>query len=437
MKNKLKRHLKSRRNDFSISPAYFFTVKNQIDHFRIDRKNELFVLFLLRNGGNAMKICGIIVEYNPFHNGHRYHAEMAREQTGADIVIAVMSGNFLQRGEPAIIDKWSRATAALQNGVDLVIELPIEWSVQSADYFAKGAVRLLQMLGCTHLCFGTEEESTFNYEAFGKFVQQNQLRIDREFQRLSDQGMSYPQKMTAVFNTLYPEIALDFSSPNHILGLSYAKENAQYAQPMKLVPITRKSAGYHDEEWSSSSIASATAIRKALSEQRSVTNFIPAATAAMIEAGSQQTWANYWPLLRYRLLSTELANLKTIYQMTEGLEVRMQSAAKKATSFEEFVTLVKSKRYTWTRIQRLACYVLLNIHHEEIHDQQAKCYLNILGFTKAGQQFLKEKKEIPLISKIGKKEAELAHLLVRSDQIYQLGGAIPEQNFGRRPYVSK
>ena len=95
-----------------------------------------------------MKICGIIVEYNPFHNGqHRYHAEMAREQTGADIVIAVMSGNFLQRGEPAIIDKWSRATAALQNGVDLVIELPIEWSVQSADYFAKGAVRLLQMLG--------------------------------------------------------------------------------------------------------------------------------------------------------------------------------------------------------------------------------------------------------------------------------------------------
>lgn len=98
---------------------------------------------------------------------------------------------------------------------------------------------------------------------------------------------------------------------------------------MKLVPITRKSAGYHDEEWSSSSIASATAIRKALSEQRSVTNFIPAATAAMIEAGSQQTWANYWPLLRYRLLSTELVNLKTIYQMTEGLEVRMQSAAKK------------------------------------------------------------------------------------------------------------
>ncbi len=96
--------------------------------------------------------------------------------------------------------------------------------------------------------------------------------------------------------------------------------------------------------------------------------------------------------------------MKTIYQMTEGLEVRMQSAAKKATSFEEFVTLVKTKRYTWTRIQRLACYVLLNIHHEEIHDQQAKCYLNILGFTKAGQQFLKEKKEIPLISKIGKKK---------------------------------
>ena len=109
-----------------------------------------------------MKACGIIVEYNPFHNGHRYHADMARKQTGADVVIAVMSGNFLQRGEPAILDKWARANAALANGIDLVIELPIEWSVQSADYFARGAVRLLQKIGCDYLCFGTEGEQSFD-----------------------------------------------------------------------------------------------------------------------------------------------------------------------------------------------------------------------------------------------------------------------------------
>ncbi|OQO70861.1 hypothetical protein BH747_02345 [Enterococcus villorum] len=381
-----------------------------------------------------MNVCGIIVEYNPFHNGHRYHAEMARKQTGADLVVAVMSGNFLQRGEPAILDKWSRAKSALHNGVDLVVELPVEWSVQSADYFAKGAVQLLQMLNCNYLCFGTEEKIAFAYEDFGIFVRQNQYKIQQELQQLSDQAMSYPQKMMNVFTNLYPEITFDFSSPNHILGLSYAKENASYQEPMKLVPIARKSAGYHEETLTDQSIASATAIRKALGEERLIDDFVPETTAKLLSEEPMQTWENYWPFLRYQLLSSNLEHLKNIYQMSEGLEIRMQAAAKSATSFHEFVTLVKSKRYTWTRIQRLACYVLLNIQKEELLDQQSQRYIHILGFTKAGQTFLKEKKELPLFSKIGKKEAKIAHLMVRSDQIYQLGGKIPEQNFGRKPY---
>lgn len=382
-----------------------------------------------------MKVCGIIVEYNPFHNGHRYHAEMARKQTGADIVVAVMSGNFLQRGEPAVIDKWSRAKSALHNGVDLVVELPIEWSVQSADYFAKGAVRILQLLGCDYLCFGTEEHAAFDYGSFGEFVRQNPTKIQQEMQRISDPAMSYPQKMTNIFRKLYPEIALDFSSPNHILGLSYAKENASYQNSMELVPITRKTAGYHDEELTDQSIASATAIRKALADDRSTDSFVPETTAKFLKEGPIQTWENYWSFLRYQLVSSNLTDLKNIYQMSEGLEVRMQAAAKKATSFHEFVTLVKTKRYTWTRIQRLACYILLNIQNEELRQQQTYHYIHLLGYTKAGQAFLKEKKGLPMLSKIGKKEAKLAHLIIRSDQIYQLGGKIPEQNFGRRPYT--
>lgn len=106
-----------------------------------------------------MRSCGIVVEYNPFHNGHRYHAEKARELSGADVVVAVMSGNFLQRGEPAIIDKWARTKTALQNGVDLVVELPFSWAVQSADYFARGSIKLLQALKCDALCFGTDSDS--------------------------------------------------------------------------------------------------------------------------------------------------------------------------------------------------------------------------------------------------------------------------------------
>ena len=376
-----------------------------------------------------MKSCGIIVEYNPFHNGHRYHVEMARKTTGAEVVIAVMSGNFLQRGEPAIIDKWHRANEALQNGV----ELPVEWAVQSADYFAKGAVKILQTLDCDSLCFGTEEETSFDYSSFGRFVQENQDRIEEAFQELSDQTYSYPQKMTEVFRSLYPDITLDFSSPNHILGLSYAKENAKYVHPMELHPIRRKSAGYHEKIITDQRIASATAIRHALEEGKRIAGLVPPQTEEDLSTCSLQTWESYWPYLRYRLLSSTLLELTDIYQMTEGIESRMKIAAATADSFEDFVSKVKTKRYTWTRIQRLSCYVLLNIKKQEIPVQQNKNYLRLLGFTDAGRRFLKEKKEISIYSRIGKKEAQEAELLVRSDQIYQLGGNIPEQNFGRIP----
>ncbi len=382
-----------------------------------------------------MKACGIIVEYNPFHNGHRYHAAMARKQTGADLVIAVMSGNFLQRGEPAILDKWARTKSALSNGIDLVIELPVEWSVQSADYFAKGAVQLLQKIGCEYLCFGTEEEHIFDYQAFGSFVQKNQKKIDQAFLQLEDQTMSYPQKMTEVFNQLYPDMNLDFSSPNHILGLSYAKENARFDHPMQLIPITRKNARYHDQELPKQTIASATAIRKAFLEKKAIDEYVPAETAAFFRSSSTQTWEIYWPLLRYRLLSTETKELRAIYQMTEGIEVRLVKAAKEATTFAEFIELVKTKRYTWTRLQRLACYTLLNLTADEIAQQQTHLYLHVLGATKIGRQFLKEKKSHDVFAKIGKKEANIARLLVRSDQIYQLACGVLEQNFGRRPYI--
>ncbi|MCV6650572.1 nucleotidyltransferase [Enterococcus faecium] len=381
-----------------------------------------------------MKSCGIIVEYNPFHNGHRYHVEMARKTTGAEVVIAVMSGNFLQRGEPAIIDKWHRANEALQNGVDLVVELPVEWAVQSADYFAKGAVKILQTLDCDSLCFGTEEETSFDYSSFGRFVQENQDRIEEAFQELSDQTYSYPQKMTEVFRSLYPDIVLDFSSPNHILGLSYAKENAKYVHPMELHPIRRKSAGYHEKIITDQTIASATAIRRhALEEGKRIAGLVPPQTEEDLSTCSLQTWESYWPYLRYRLLSSTLLELTDIYQMTEGIESRMKTAAATADSFEDFVSKVKTKRYTWTRIQRLSCYVLLNIKKQEIPVQQNKNYLRLLGFTDVGRRFLKEKKEISIYSRIGKKEAQEAELLVRSDQIYQLGGNIPEQNFGQIP----
>ncbi|MFD1902143.1 nucleotidyltransferase [Enterococcus termitis] len=385
-----------------------------------------------------MKSCGIIVEYNPFHNGHYYHAKMARELSGADIVIAVMSGNFLQRGEPAIIDKWTRAKEALAHGVDLVIELPFAYAVQSADYFAKGGVKLLQALECEALCFGTDSQNEMDYQAFGSFVSKHQEDIDQRYQQIKNNGMSYPQQMTEVFRQLYPQSGLDFSTPNHILGMSYAKENALYAQPMKLYPLKREQAGYHDltihQEF-----ASATAIRKAVfaNELDQIRQVLPEQVRLDLEASSNVSWEDYWSLLKYKLISNSINELQSIYQMKEGIEYRLQEAAKTSDSFSTFIKQAKTKRYTWTRLQRLSTYILNNVKQAEIEQVWQHSYLQVLGFTEQGQRFLKEKKktsQLPLLTKISRDSGEQMSLAIRSDQIYRLGNSnISEQNFGRIP----
>lgn len=385
-----------------------------------------------------MKACGIIVEYNPFHNGHLYHVEEARKQSNSDVIIAVMSGNFLQRGEPAIVDKWSRADAALKNGVDLVIELPVAWAVQSADYFAQGGVKLLQAMQCESLCFGTDSTEKIDYAAFGQFVVENQALVDKTYQQLKQKQLSYPQQMTAVFRQIYPELALDFTSPNHILGLSYAKENARYSQPMELFPLPRKTAAFHETSITGE-IASATAIRQALlaNQQREILATVPSQTAEYLSTMPLISWENYWPLLKYKIISSSVNELREIYQVKEGLEYRLKEAALQAESFVGFMNLVKTKRYTWTRLQRLATYLLINVRQTDIEAVWENSYLRVLGFTQKGRDYLKEKKQaiqLPIISRVSKENSQQLDLDILSGKIYQLGQEkIKEQDFGRFP----
>lgn len=385
-----------------------------------------------------MKSCGIIVEYNPFHNGHQYHAKMARELSGAEVIIAVMSGNFLQRGEPAIIDKWTRANEALSHGVDLVVELPFAYAVQSADYFAAGGVKLLQAFHCDALCFGTDNQTDMDYEQFGNFVYKHQKEIDHTYQIIKNNGMSYPQQMTEVFRKLYPNSGLDFSSPNHILGLSYAKENAAYEKPMTLYPLPREKAGYHDTKIHQE-FASATAIRKAIfsEELNQINQVVPKQVIVDLVSTPTVSWEDYWPLLKYKLISSSIAELQTIYQMKEGIEYRLQEAAKTSDSFQTFIEQAKTKRYTWTRLQRLATYILNNVKQQEIENAWKYSHLQVLGFTEKGQRFLREEKKnlkLPLITKISKNLGSQLALDIRSNMLYQLGNSnILEQSFGRFP----
>ncbi|MDT2758281.1 nucleotidyltransferase [Enterococcus xiangfangensis] len=376
-----------------------------------------------------MRSCGIVVEYNPFHNGHRYHAEKARELSGADVVVAVMSGNFLQRGEPAIVDKWARAQTALQNGVDLVIELPFAWAVQSADYFAKGSIKFLQALNCDALCFGTDSDTVFDYAGYGRFFIEEKAAIDQLFHELPI-GWSYPEKMAEVVSRLYPQ-AQNFP-PNHLLGLSYAKENATYEHPMEIFPLPRKDQGYHDQTLAVNQFASATGIRQAVFADEEVAAFVPREMLQELKR-TAISWEDFWPYLNYQLRANSLADLREIYQMTEGLEHRLVEQA--VPNFAGFLQTIRTKRYTKPRLQRLLTYVLLQVKAAEIKAEQENSMLHILGFTEQGQKYLNQIKKqvaLPIAAKIGQQEKDKHFLTHRADQIYQLIHP-QEQTIGRFP----
>ena len=386
-----------------------------------------------------MKSCGIIAEYNPFHNGHLYQIDVAKKMTGADCLIVVMSGNFLQRGEPAIIDKWQRTQLALVAGADLVIELPFAHAVQSADYFARGGIELLHALGTDYLSFGTDYEGEMDYHQFASFQLTNQTQIDEAFREIQNNGMSYPQQMTEVYRQLFPKMRLDFSSPNHILGMSYAKENIKYTHPMKLVPIKRHQAQHNDLEVSHHAFASGTAIRQAVltGKQTNIQEVVPKATYQVLSEESLVSWENLWPYLKYQLLILSTKELAAVYQMKQGIEYRLKEAAKKATTFKEFVELVKTKRFTWTRIQRLSTYLLLNVKEQDILEVRANSYLRVLGFSKNGQAYLKSIKkhsDLPIITNINKKNESILALDIKAGEIYQLASdAKDEQDYYKRP----
>jgi predicted nucleotidyltransferase len=385
-----------------------------------------------------LKACGIVVEYNPFHNGHKFHAQQARE-SGADVVVAVMSGNFLQRGEPAILNKWQRARAALENGVDIVVELPPAWAVQSADFFSRGAIKILQALGCSFLCFGTDITEPFDYEKFAQFEQRNQEQINQLFQKYPAENLTYTQKMNAVLAELYPDYVQGDQLPNHILAMGYARENQRYSTPMQLLPIQRKQAAYHSKELGRGQIASATAIRKAVQLKQEVKAYVPSRIEADLRATTIE-WEDFWPLLHYQLTATPVEQLRKIYQVTEGLEYRIKECLP-AASFADFMAALKTKRYTRTRLQRLMCYILFQVTTEEVEQAQANTEIHLLGFNEAGKNYLKQIKkqlDLPLISKFGKKEGQQYSYSLRVDQIYQLASAqITEQNFGRSPIFLK
>ena len=359
-----------------------------------------------------MTITGIIAEFNPFQNCHKYLLDQAE-----GLKIVAMSGNFVQRGEPAIVDKWTRAQMALENGADLVVELPFLVSVQAADFFGQGAVAILARLGMDTLAFGTEE--VLDYQQIANLYTERGQEMELFMENLPN-SLSYPQKTQA----MWKEFAdLDFSgdTPNHVLALAYAKAVA--GRKIKLHPIQRQGAGYHSVD-KDVDFASATALRQHQNDQNFLERFMP--SIALFENASKVNWEDYYPLLRYQILSNP--DLTIIYQVNQEMAVRIKDAIKTAQTVDELVEIVATKRYTKARVRRLLTYILVQARENALPEG-----IHVLGFTEKGRQHLKPLKEqVHLVSRIGKEPWDA--MTQKTDQIYQLGHpSIAEQNFGRVP----
>lgn len=378
--------------------------------------------------GTRMHAVGLVTEYNPFHNGHIYHIEQAKKITNADVVVAVMSGNFTQRGEPTILDKWQRTRAALANGVDLVVELPVFMAVQPSHCFAAGALQLLNDLQVTDVVFGAEHPSW----DFSKLVTAERHFNEKSFEQFN---ATYATQFNQQLNELTGHQLTD---PNDILAFAYYKAIIDNQYPIALHPINRLGSQYHDQTVTGT-IASASAIRRAVELHEAIDRVTPAETAtALAKLKKLPKWEQLYPLLRNFLIQTPVEELHQIYQMAEGLEYRYREAAECELTFQGFIHRVKTKRYTYSRLLRVCLYTVMEITNSQIAQAGAHPYLHVLGFTERGQGYLhqvKKKVEYPLLTKIGQDEHDgLVNLDYRAGKLYQMFTDV-EQDVKHAPII--
>ena len=357
-------------------------------------------------------ITGIIAEYNPFHNGHAYQIEQARLLTGCDFLVVVMSGDYVQRGAPAVFDKYTRARMALACGADLVLELPVACSCASAEFFASGAVSLLDGLGCVDfLCFGSESGDLQSLMEPARILAKESPVFQEALRRGLSLGLSFPAARKEAFRACAsnPDI-LDL--PNNILGIEYLKALLQRESSIKPVTIKRKGQGYHDTLLDSG-FASASGIRRFLKQEEAPLSALPALKESLPDpvmevlkdtlAHTLPVWEeDFSTLLRYELLRQSASDLTRYADISPDLGRRLKNCADKFSSFSEFVALVKTKDVTYTRITRALFHILLNLTGEDTRNSVAMPYARILGFRKDHSRILgllKENSRIPIIPK--------------------------------------
>lgn len=340
--------------------------------------------------------------------------QQTKKLTQSDIIIAVMSGPFLQRGEPALISKWYRTKMALANGVDLVVELPYVFATQKAETFANGAISILNALRVSEICFGSEDGQIENFYNTISIQKNEEETFNCLVKQFMDAGNSYAKATSDAFShILTSEKNIDMSQPNNILGFQYMKAILSQNSSIQAQTIKRFASHYHDETFNDQHIASATSIRKQLfSEEGSFTTiepFLPQATTSLLanykqNYGILHNWEQYFSFFKYRLMTMSPRDLRHIYEIEEGLEHRILSKIQNSSSFYSFMEALKTKRYTWTRLQRACTHILTNTTKEDIRSaniEQHAPYIRLLGMSQKGQTYLsknKKKIELPILT---------------------------------------
>ncbi len=366
-----------------------------------------------------MKVLGITAEYNPFHNGHKYHIEKSREMTGADCVVAVMSGNFTQRGEAAILDKWERSRLAVENGVDLVVELPFVYACSKAKSFAEGAVDILKGLGAQVISFGSESGELSDLYELASNLKFRAEEIAETRDKLMKSGASFAKAgELAAAEVLGEAAAKLMTEPNNILAIEYLKRMIFWNEKGHVIePLTvkRHGSGYFEEN-SEKGFAGASAIRK-MKTRKDFEKYVPENVAGVLENPKEKETACFaseralhaeerlFHLVRSEIVKSSPEELARVYHMGEGLENKLKKEIVTARNMDELVSAVVSRRYTEAAVRRLLTYVLMGLRE---YEPSRAVYGRVLAANDVGRKLLgklkKQDDHMPILTNINKDE---------------------------------
>ncbi|MDR1689310.1 MAG: nucleotidyltransferase [Clostridiales bacterium] len=364
-------------------------------------------------GGNIIKTAGVIAEYNPFHNGHAYHLKKTKALTGSGNVIVVMSGNFVQRGEPAIYDKYVRTRCALLNGADLVIELPVFFACAAAGYFASAAVDILNKTGITDtLSFGAEDADISKLSQYAHILCENSAAFNQTVKENLAEGVSYPKAVANAFKAFGLDAAFA-GKPNNILAIEYLRALNESNSQITPFAIPRKGAGYHNANIETK-YPSATAIRAQIlsRETENIKNAVPKNCYEIYFAQSAAHKLDKMSqLLQYKIKTLSAQKISEIANITEGMEKRAVKSAAKNFLIGDIISDVKTKRYTFTKIQRAILHIILNIAQKDLeyYSKRGCRYIRVLGFRKDSAVLpqLIKKSTVPVITNVKNAEKVL------------------------------